>query len=155
MKFALVLFATFSLALSAFAGNHDIKIKVDGMKCKKSCPGKITKALNGVEGADVKGVCVKSGTATITMSEKASKDDVMAAINKTGLKAVGQKVEFKVDGMSCVSCEKKLQTAFAKLDGVTTEKTCSSSGCVTVVISGKDDAEKVKQSIIAAGYTVK
>ena len=152
-KIVFTVMTALALCLSAFAG--DVKIKVDGMKCKVSCPDKITKALSSVDGAEVKDVCLKSGTATIAVSDKASTADVMAAINKTGLKAVGQKVEFKVDGMTCVSCEKKLQNVFAKLDGVSTEKTCAKSGSVSVILSGKTDAAKVKESIIAAGYKVK
>ena len=155
MKLVVALIAALSLGLVAFAGTQEVQIKVDGMKCKTSCPAKLSAAVNGVKGADAGYVCVKSGTATVKLSDEATPSQVMAAINKTGLKAVGQKVSFEVEGMHCVSCEGKLQKAFAKMDGVTAEKTCSKSGHVAVVLSGKDSAAKVKETIVAAGYKVK
>jgi copper chaperone CopZ len=130
MKTLLACMAAILMAIPTFAGTQ-VCIKVDGMTCG-GCEGKVKKAVAQLKGVTLTEVSAKTGTAKLTLDEKASKADVMAAINKTGLKAVGEQVTYKVDGMTCGACEGKVTKALAK----TCESACTDKVAKVIASTG-------------------
>lgn len=60
-----------------------VTMKVDGMTCG-ACSGKLTKALEGMDGVSVKQVCHKTGTATLIKSEKVDEEALTKTVTNTG-----------------------------------------------------------------------
>ncbi len=129
------------------------KFAVTGMTCKM-CSGKITKALEGIDGVTVKKVCHKSGTVAVNIDEKKSNNAaVQAAIVATGFKVAGEKLEVPVSGMTCGKCSKKVATAVKALDGVSNCSVCHRSGHASITLDTKKTSkEKVMEAINATGF---
>lgn len=65
-----------------------LTVKVSGLKCE-DCSAKVTQAVAGVKGAKAEGVCHQSGQAVVSFDpKKVSRDQVLAAINRTGFSVV-------------------------------------------------------------------
>jgi copper chaperone CopZ len=60
------------------------QLKITGMTCNH-CVGNVTKALEGVEGAETVEVSLKPGGATVTGNAKSSK--LIAAVKEAGYEA--------------------------------------------------------------------
>lgn len=89
----------------------DAAFKVKGMSCA-ACEGKVSKALAKVEGVKVKSVDSETGLASVSYDDaKVDKAKLVAAIDGSGFKTVGEAATFKVSGMSCGACEGKLSKA--------------------------------------------
>ena len=73
-------------------GNYSIAaervtVPVEGMTCT-TCTGKVTKALNAIDGVTVKTVCQKSGKAVVDVdTAKSGRAAVVKAITENGYKA--------------------------------------------------------------------
>ncbi|BDS08992.1 hypothetical protein NT6N_40320 [Oceaniferula spumae] len=64
-----------------------ITVPVSGMTCG-SCSGKVTKALNAIDGVTVKSVCHESGKAVVDVeTSKSNRAAVVKAITASGFKA--------------------------------------------------------------------
>ena len=153
-KLAIIITGALVLALPTLAAEAAFKVK--GMSCG-ACEGKVSKALAKVDGVKVDKVCAKSGLASVTFDEsKVDKAKLVAAIDASKFKVVGEAATFKVDGMSCGACEGKLSKALAKVDGVSGTSACSQSGKATIVFdASKTDATKIAAAINSTGFKVK
>ena len=80
--------AALSLALGglAFAGEHTINLKVDGMGCG-ICPAAAEKALKGVEGVKSAEVTLKGGKAVVVVDEAVKGTMLTDAIKSVGFTA--------------------------------------------------------------------
>ena len=135
---------------------EDISIKVDGMTCG-GCEGKVNKVLKNVDGVTAAKASSDDGSVSVSFdATKTSYDKLVAAINTTKFKAVGQELKLDVTGMTCAGCEGKVKKALAKLDGVTVEKVCHKSECTEVVFDGSaEQKEKILAAIKGAGFKTK
>ena len=135
---------------------EDISIKVDGMTCG-GCEGKVNKVLKNVDGVTAAKASSDDGAVSVSFdATKTSYDKLVAAINTTKFKAVGQELKLDVTGMTCAGCEGKVKKALAKLDGVTVEKVCHKSECTEVVFDGSaEQKEKILAAIKGAGFKAK
>jgi len=65
-----------------------LTVKVEGMTCE-GCSSKVSQAVAGVKGAKAEGVCHESGQTVVSFDpKKVSRDQIIAAIDKTGFKVV-------------------------------------------------------------------
>lgn len=65
-----------------------------------------------------------------------------------------ERIEFKVEGMSCGHCRMAVENALKTLDGVSDVNVDLDSGIVTVEYEAAGDRENLKNAITDAGYTV-
>ncbi len=137
-------------------------------KCKKACTKtKVamkkcgTKCDSKKECCSTKGQCCSTkGQCATKCKEACTKTEV--AMNKCGTKCDSKKkcasktniTHFKVSGMTCGSCSKKLTSALAAVKGVEVKKVCHKSGCVDVVLSKGTTAAQVKKTIIKSGFKI-
>jgi len=123
------------------------------MTCE-GCSGKVTKALSAVEGVTTQKVCHKSGSVKFTFDPaKTDKTKVITAINATGFKVAGEKLNIPVTGMTCGGCSKKVTTALEAIEGCTISKVCHKSGHAEVTIdTAKTSKAKVIDAINATGF---
>ena len=132
---------------------EDISIKVDGMTCG-GCEGKVNKALKGVEGVTAAKADSEKGSVAVSYdATKTSYDKLIASLEGTKFKALGQELKLDVEGMTCGNCEGKVKKALANVDGVTVSKVCHKSKCTEVLFDGSDEQkEKILAAIKGAGF---
>ena len=129
-----------------------VVLSVAGMTCG-GCENKLKTALTAVEGVTVNQVCSKSGKACLQFDEeKVSRDDISAAIARTGFRLQGEQVSIDVTGMTCGGCASKVKTAITAVEGVSDGKVCHQSGKATVTF---DPAKTSKDRIVAAINTTR
>ena len=61
--------------------------------------------------------------------------------------------EFKVSGMDCSGCERKVSNALTKIYGVKKVDASASQGTVVVRAKGLESSQ-IKDGIVGAGFTV-
>ena len=154
-RFASVCVMTLALLVTSALPGNSVALKVTGMTCG-GCEGKVKRAIAGLDGATLTSVSAKEGMAHVAYDEsKCKKADIVKAINATGLKAVGEEMTYKVDGMSCVSCEGKVKKALAQVDGVEVKSVSKAEGkAVLVFDSSKVSEDKVMAALKSTGYKV-
>lgn len=66
-----------------------------------------------------------------------------------------KQLRLKVSGMDCTSCERRLETALSRVDGVVQSKADLEEGSLSVVIDpAKASEETIRTSIQQAGFAV-
>ena len=70
-----------------------------------------------------------------------------------GLFSRSQTFEFKVSGMDCGGCERKVSSALTKIYGVRKVEASASEGTVIVKAKGLDSSQ-IRDRIVGAGFTV-
>ena len=70
-----------------------------------------------------------------------------------GLFSKSQTFEFKVSGMDCGGCERKVSSALTKIHGVKKVEASASQGTVVVIAKGLESSQ-IKDGIVGAGFTV-
>jgi len=146
-----------AVALTGLADDKEIKkqktqqakveYKVDGLSCS-ACEKHLTKELTKLDSVKVDKVCSKSGAACLTFdASKVKKDQIYAAILKSGYKVKGELLTLNVKGMSCGACSKKVNTALTSLKGVKVDQVCHKSDHAVLTFDPKKVSEK---QIIAA-----
>jgi P-type Cu+ transporter len=155
MKKLVTLLALGALVMALPALADDAAFKVKGMSCG-ACEGKVAKALSKVEGVKIKSIDSATGLASVSYdASKVDKAKLVAAIDSSGFKTVGEAATFKVSGMSCGACEGKLSKALAKVAGISGTHACSKSGKATVVFdASKTDSAKIAAAINGTGFKV-
>lgn len=155
MKKLATLLALGALVMALPALADDAAFKVKGMSCG-ACEGKVSKALAKLEGVKIKSVDSKTGLASVSYdASKLDKTKLVAAIDATGFKTVGEAATFKVSGMSCGACEGSLSKSLAKISGISGTHACSKSGKATIVFdSSKTDATKIAAAINSTKFKV-
>ena len=70
-----------------------------------------------------------------------------------GLFSKSQTFEFKVSGMDCGGCERKVSSVLTKIHGVKKVEASASQGTVVVIAKGLESSQ-IKDGIVGAGFTV-
>lgn len=70
-----------------------------------------------------------------------------------GLFSRSQTFEFKVSGMDCGGCERKVSSALTKIYGVKKVEASASEGTVIVKAKGLESSQ-IEEGIVGAGFTV-
>lgn len=70
-----------------------------------------------------------------------------------GLFSRSLEFEFKVSGMDCGGCERKVSSALTKIYGVKKVEASASKGTVIVKAKGLESSQ-IREGIVGAGFTV-
>lgn len=95
-----------------------VTIKVAGMTCA-ACSRRVEIALSKLEGIINASVNLIAEKATIEYDKANIKvEDIIKAIEKAGYRVVTDKVNLKVDGMTCAACSSRVEKVLNKVEGV-------------------------------------
>ena len=137
-------------------GGLDATFAVNGME-KEGLTTGVRDALAGIEGVHIEKVCPQSAVVKVNYDPaKTSPSKVATTISGTGANVEGQRLTFKIAGMTCSGCSGKLTKVLAKTDGVTKVASVShEKGNATLLIDpAKTDQEKITGVINKVGYKV-
>lgn len=62
-------------------------------------------------------------------------------------------LKLKIDGMSCAHCKKALEMAIGQLEGVHSVQVDLPTNLATIQVEDETLKEKIRETIIEAGYT--
>ncbi len=144
---------------------------VDGMTCD-SCEAHVESEVSKLDGVTEVNASFKDGNTTVVFdNKKVTENQIKEAIDSTGYTAKkidilkesaieGDKqyenVVFVVGGMTCTGCERPVEDAVSKVDGVSSVKASYKDRKATITFDkSKTTAEEIRKSIDATGYEVK
>ena len=78
------------------------RLQVTGMTCA-SCVGRVEKSLKAVPGVHEVSVNLATEQASVKAEARVRHDALAAAVRKAGYDVATQRVELKVEGMTCAS----------------------------------------------------
>jgi heavy metal translocating P-type ATPase len=95
-----------------------IDVPVQGMTCA-SCVARVEKAIRSVEGVTAANVNLATERAHVEFaSSEANPTAVADAIRAAGYEPSENKIELKIDGMTCASCVNRVEKALRRVPGV-------------------------------------
>lgn len=65
-----------------------------------------------------------------------------------------KEINFKIEGMECTGCERRIQNAVSSISGVEEVKANHENGTVKVIATDSIDVEKIKDKISNLGFEV-
>src|SRR3712207_2095063 len=93
-----------------------LTLPVTGMTCA-SCASRIERGLKKVGGVEGAQVNLASEQATVTYDpQQVQPRDLVAAVEKSGYGVISDQIEFPVTGMTCASCQNRIERALRKVD---------------------------------------
>ncbi len=65
-----------------------------------------------------------------------------------------KEINFKIEGMECTGCERRIQNAVSSISGVEEVKANHENGTVKVIATDSTDVDKIKDKISNLGFEV-
>ncbi|MCD7060260.1 heavy metal translocating P-type ATPase [Pelagibacterium xiamenense] len=132
--------------------NSALVLPVEGMTCA-SCVQRVETAASGVEGVASATVNLASETLTITTTPGFSTARLAEAVKSAGYDVETRTLEIGVEGMTCASCVRRVETAIAAVPGVRSAAVNLATERATLKVAGDDTLPAIESAIEKAGYT--
>ena len=65
-----------------------------------------------------------------------------------------KEINFKIEGMECTGCERRIQNVVSSISGVEEVKANHENGTVKVIATDSTDVDKIKDKISNLGFEV-
>ncbi len=132
-----------------------INLPVAGLHCV-NCALRIEKALGETPGVKEATVNFATNLASIVFDrQKVNEAELVKKIDGLGYKAIVEKAELPVKGLSCAACVRRVESAVKALKGVVEASANLALGRVAVeFIPGEVSLAQIKRAIEEAGYEV-
>jgi Cu+-exporting ATPase len=133
-----------------------VTLAITGMTCA-ACATRIEKNLSKVDGVKQANINLASEKAMITFDpNKASVDQLIEKVKKTGYGVREEKATLSISGMTCAACSTRVEKGIRKVDGVLNANVNLASEKATVeYIPGKTNIEQIIAAVKKAGYEAK
>ena len=100
------------------AARQHLKLPIEGMTCA-TCSTRIEKVVGRLSGVTEVTVNLASEQANVTLeSERASPEQVVAAIQRAGYAVPASSVRLTITGMTCATCSSRVERVLRKQPGV-------------------------------------
>ncbi|MDP9316831.1 MAG: heavy metal translocating P-type ATPase [Chloroflexota bacterium] len=135
--------------------NKQLTLPVTGMTCA-SCANRIERGLKKVSGVEGAQVNLASEQATIRYDpQQVQPSELVKAVEDTGYGVITDRVEFPVTGMTCASCQGRVEKALRKTEGVIAANVnLATERAVVEYTPGVIDFPALKAAVVGAGYGV-
>src|SRR3954468_10295364 len=132
-----------------------LTLPVTGMTCA-SCANRIERGLKKVPGVESAQVNLATEQATISFDPQlAPPQKLVAAVEGSGYGVISDRVELPITGMTCASCQARVEKALRKVDGVLEANVHLATERATVEYAASvADRTALKAAVEAAGYGV-
>ncbi|HRD02195.1 MAG TPA: heavy metal translocating P-type ATPase [Candidatus Saccharicenans sp.] len=132
-----------------------INLPITGLHCV-NCALRIEKALGETPGVEEATVNFATSIASIIFDrQKVNEAELVKKIDGLGYKAIVEKTELPVKGLSCAACVGRVESAVKALKGVVEASANLALGRVAVgFIPGEVNLSEIKRAIEQAGYEV-
>lgn len=128
---------------------------IEGMTCA-SCSAAVERVTRKLEGVTESNVNLATEKLNIDFdSDKVSEEDIKAAVEKAGYKAVSETAEktFIIEGMTCASCSAAVERVTRKIDGVVESNVNLATEKLNIHYEpSKVNISDIKNAVEKAGY---
>jgi Cu+-exporting ATPase len=130
-------------------------LKIEGMTCA-ACVRRVERAVAKLDGVNEAAVNLATETLKVSFEEdKLSLNDIEAAVDKSGYKAIStvKSAKVKVEGMTCAACVSRVERFVRKVSGV--EKAEVNLATETLTVAFDSDVIRlsdIKKAVEKAGY---
>jgi Cu+-exporting ATPase len=137
-------------------GEERVTLAITGMTCA-ACATRIEKTLAKVDGVKQANINLASEKAAITFDpNKASVDQLIERVKKTGYGVREEKAALSISGMTCAACSNRVEKAIKKLDGVLRANVnLASEKAAVEYVPGKTNLDQIIAAVKKAGYEAK
>lgn len=137
------------------AKDQSLTLEVGGMSCA-SCVRRVEKALSAVPGVRSAQVSLPTETARVDYGAPADAAGLAAALADAGYPAREETAIFAIDGMSCASCVRRVETALKSVPGVLEASVNLATETARVRwLDGSVTPEIIGAAMTKAGYPAK
>ncbi|UCH87690.1 MAG: cadmium-translocating P-type ATPase [Dehalococcoidia bacterium] len=135
---------------------QQVTIPVKGMTCV-SCVSRVERALKKVPGVSEAAVNLASERATVMHDRRASSvEDLFKAVEDAGYEPRRESLTVGVEGMTCASCVRRVETALKKVPGVLSASVNLASERATVEFQpGQVAIADLRRAVDDAGYRLR
>jgi Cu+-exporting ATPase len=132
-----------------------LTLPVTGMTCA-SCANRIERGLKKVGGVEAAQVNLASEQATVNYDpQQVQPTELVKAVEHAGYGVITDHVEFPVTGMTCASCQGRVEKALRKIEGVIAANVNLATEHASVTYApGVADWSTLKAAVENAGYGV-
>jgi P-type Cu+ transporter len=124
---------------------------VEGMTCA-SCVRRVEKAIAAVPGVESASVNLATERADVRLAAPATPDAVIAAIKGAGYDVASQTIDLGVEGMTCASCVRRVETAIDGVPGVVSSAVNLATERATVKLVAGTPLSTIEAAIRKAGF---
>ncbi|WP_312098653.1 heavy metal translocating P-type ATPase [Niallia sp.] len=138
------------------ADTEYITLSITGMTCA-ACASRIEKNMSKVPGVHKANVNLATEKASIVFDpSKATVEELIAKVKKTGYGVQEEKVQLNVIGMTCAACATRIEKGLNKIEGVTRATVNLATEKASVeYIPGNVNVDQLINAIKKAGYDAK
>lgn len=127
----------------------EMTLTIPGMSCA-SCVRRVEDALRTAPGVADASVNLATGSARVALNSPADLPAALRILDTSGYPASPEQISFRIDGMSCASCVKRVEDAILTVPGVTQASVNHATGTATV--AGFAATAAITDAISGAGY---
>ena len=128
------------------------RTEIDGLSCA-SCVRRVETALTAIPGVAAARANLAANAVEVDYSEPASPDTLTEALATAGYPARVETLRFQVEGLSCASCVRRLETALAEAPGVTSARVNLADHSATVT-APKGSIAALQEIAQSTGYPI-
>lgn len=134
---------------------HEV-MAVDGMTCA-GCAGCVEKAINNLAGIETSTVNLAAEQADVTFDpEQTNAVEIAAAITNAGYSVPTQVLRLVIDGMTCASCQQRVERALEAVSGVRSAAVNFAQDQALVTVSaGSLEPTDLIAAVSNAGYSAR
>lgn len=135
---------------------ENVTLSITGMTCA-ACATRIEKNIAKVPGVQKANVNLATEKASVTYDPtKASVEDLITKIKKTGYGVQEEKVKLNIFGMTCAACATRIEKALNKVEGVTSASVNLATEKASVeFIPGETNIDQIINAVKKVGYDAK
>jgi Cu+-exporting ATPase len=132
-----------------------ITVPVTGMTCA-SCANRIERGLKKVEGVEATQVNLANEQATVSFDpRKVGPRQIISTIEGAGYGVITDRIEFPITGMTCASCQARVEKALRRTNGVLEANVNLATERASVeYVPGVADFNTLQAVVEGAGYGV-
>ncbi|WP_421702864.1 heavy metal translocating P-type ATPase [Aliiroseovarius sp.] len=130
---------------------QQVTFGVQGMTCA-ACVGRVERALAGVKGVSSAQVNLAAESATVSFDAPADAADLTRAIEAAGYPPRSDRVELRIEGMTCAACVGRVEAAVAEVPGVMAARVNMATERADVDLLQGTQAAVLLRAVEGAGY---
>ncbi len=136
--------------------SRDLSLEIDGMTCA-SCVRRVETALAGVPGVESSSVNLATSKARLSVDPAAvDPQALVAAVDDAGYEARPAELRLAIEGMSCASCVRRVETALAGVPGVLEASVnLATNQALVSYVPGLAEPADIAAASAEAGYPAK
>jgi heavy metal translocating P-type ATPase len=128
-----------------------LRLPVEGMTCA-SCVRRVETAIAAVPGVEAASVNLATEAAEVRFAAPADAAAIRAAVAKAGYGVPSEEVDLAIEGATCASCVRRIETALARVPGVEAASVNLAAESARVQVLRGTDTAALVAAVGAAGY---